>query len=90
MMQPCPEDATWIEVRLVDQDGTAMPGEKYRIRLPDSSLMEARRRSLKHRLILEPSTKLLFCSLASGTAVSRDYRAARSKTELRLTTPTRQ
>jgi hypothetical protein len=60
MMQPCPEDATWIEVRLVDQDDTAMPGEKYRIRLPDSSLMEG---------TLDDEGKVRFESIMPGQAI---------------------
>jgi hypothetical protein len=40
LKQPCPKDGTWIEVRLVDQEGNAVPGERYQIRLPDASLME--------------------------------------------------
>jgi hypothetical protein len=37
---PCPERATWIEVRLVDEHDDPFPGERCRIRLPDSSTME--------------------------------------------------
>lgn len=40
MVIPCPDEKTWIEVRLVDQDGNPLKGYKYRVRLPDSSLME--------------------------------------------------
>jgi hypothetical protein len=40
MTQPCPDEATWIEVRLVDQDMNPVPGAKYRIQLPDSSIEE--------------------------------------------------
>jgi hypothetical protein len=38
MIAPC--QATWIEVRLVDDDNQPVPHERYRIRLPDSSVME--------------------------------------------------
>jgi hypothetical protein len=40
MVLPCKEDATWIEVRLVDRQQKPVAGERYRIRLPDSSLRE--------------------------------------------------
>jgi protocatechuate 3,4-dioxygenase beta subunit len=39
-IQPCNDTATWIEVRLSDEDGNAMAGAKYRIQLPDFSIME--------------------------------------------------
>ncbi|HEX4772685.1 MAG TPA: hypothetical protein VH351_17765 [Bryobacteraceae bacterium] len=38
MVKPCPTDATWIEVHLVDEAGNAVAGEKYRIRLPDHNI----------------------------------------------------
>ena len=38
MIAPC--QATWIEVRLVDDDKRPVPNQRYRIRLPDSSIME--------------------------------------------------
>ena len=38
MVAPC--NPTWIEVRLVDADKRPVPGQRYRIRLPDSSLAE--------------------------------------------------
>lgn len=42
---PTPEEAegeekTWIEVELHDMDGAPMPGERYRVHLPDGSVME--------------------------------------------------
>ena len=40
MVQPCDKTATWIEVRLTDEDGNPSAGERYRIVLPDSSVME--------------------------------------------------
>lgn len=39
VVQPCPCDAPhFIEFELVDQDGRPVPGEPFRIRLPDQSL----------------------------------------------------
>ncbi len=40
MIAPCPASRTWIEIRLVDQDGRPVAGERYQLRLPDTSLME--------------------------------------------------
>jgi hypothetical protein len=34
------DDATWIEVRLVDEVGAPVPGERYLIKLPDGSTRE--------------------------------------------------
>ncbi|MDE1947448.1 MAG: hypothetical protein KGL43_10475 [Burkholderiales bacterium] len=39
VVQPCSAaDPHWIEFELVDPDGNPVPGEPYRIRLPDQSL----------------------------------------------------
>lgn len=38
MQQPC-DDKNWIEFRLVDRDNNPVPGEEYKVRLPDQSLM---------------------------------------------------
>ncbi len=38
VVQACKNDPHWIEFRLVDQDGNPVPGEPYRVRLPDQSL----------------------------------------------------
>jgi hypothetical protein len=38
MIMPC--EKTWIEVRLVDDKQRPVPGEAYRIVLPDSAIME--------------------------------------------------
>ena len=35
--RPHPEKTSWIEIDLVDQDGQPVPGEYYRIELPDGS-----------------------------------------------------
>ena len=59
LIQPCSQDATWIEVRLVDQAGVARKGEKYRIRLPDNSLMEG---------TLDDEGKVRFESIVAGQA----------------------
>ncbi len=40
MIAPCPKQATWIGIQLVDKDGKPVAGEKYRVVLPDSSVME--------------------------------------------------
>lgn len=40
LVAPCPADATWIEVVLVDQDGSPVANEKYHITLPDGSIQE--------------------------------------------------
>ena len=34
------EKTAWIEVELVDEDGEPVPGERYRITLPDDSVAE--------------------------------------------------
>jgi hypothetical protein len=38
MVLPC--KATWIEVHLVDADKRSVPGQSYRIQLPDSSITQ--------------------------------------------------
>jgi len=35
-----PENTAWIEVELVDEDGEPVPGERYRITLPDDTVAE--------------------------------------------------
>jgi hypothetical protein len=39
-VQPCPKEKTWIEFRMVDEDGKPVEGVKYRVKLPDGSLKE--------------------------------------------------
>ena len=34
------EKSSWIEIELVDEDDNGIPGEKYRITLPDGSVAE--------------------------------------------------
>jgi hypothetical protein len=35
-----PKKKSWIAIKLVDQDGNPVPGEEYRITLPDGSTVE--------------------------------------------------
>ena len=58
--QPCPNDATWIEVVLLDQDGVVVPGEKYHIQLPDGSQMDG---------TLDDQGKVRFDSIVPGQAI---------------------
>ena len=39
LVLPCQATQTWIEIRLVNSQGQPVPGERYELRLPDSSLM---------------------------------------------------
>jgi protocatechuate 3,4-dioxygenase beta subunit len=39
MVQPCPKQKAWIEFRLVDRNNNPVPGEPYKVRLPDQSVM---------------------------------------------------
>jgi hypothetical protein len=59
MIAPCAEQSSWIEFRLVDSDGNPVPGEKYSIHLPDSSLMEG---------VLDDEGKVRFDSIVVGQA----------------------
>ena len=59
MKVPCPADATWIEVQLLDQDQNPVPGEKYHIKLPDSSIMEG---------TLDSNGKVRFDNIVPGQA----------------------
>jgi hypothetical protein len=52
---PC--KATWIEIRLLDSDNQPVPGEKYRVRLPDSSIREG---------VLDQEGKVRFEGIAPG------------------------
>lgn len=38
VVQACKTDPHWIEFELVDQLGDPVPGEPYKVRLPDQSL----------------------------------------------------
>ena len=40
MISPCPATKTWIEIVLIDDDGNPVPGVKYKMKLPDSSIQE--------------------------------------------------
>ncbi len=59
MTVPCPANATWIEVELVNKDQHPMAGEKFRIRLPDSSLKEG---------ALDKDGKVRFDNIVAGQA----------------------
>jgi len=59
MIQPCRDTQSWIEVRLVDQDGTPIPGERFELRLPDQSLQRGR---------LDASGSVRFEAIVAGTA----------------------
>ncbi|MBS1874975.1 MAG: hypothetical protein JSU00_17285 [Acidobacteria bacterium] len=37
VVQPCAENPHWIEFQLVDQDNQPVPGEPYKVLLPDQS-----------------------------------------------------
>lgn len=40
---PCrPTVDTWIEIELVGEDGSPVPGEQYEIRLPDGRILQGR------------------------------------------------
>jgi hypothetical protein len=39
-VQPCPLQATWIEVELVGEDGRPIAGERYRLVAPDGAVRE--------------------------------------------------
>ena len=39
-VRACPKEKTWIEFRMVDEDGKPAEGVKYRVKLPDGSLQE--------------------------------------------------
>ncbi len=39
---------SWIEIKLIDMDGNPIPGERYRIKLPDGSTEEGRLDSFGH------------------------------------------
>lgn len=50
--------ATWIEVELVDQAGSPVPGEHYRLTLPDGSITEGSldERGMAHVVTFTPGT----------------------------------
>lgn len=37
-----PAETTWVEVRLVDEEGEPVPGERYRIKTPDGTVREGK------------------------------------------------
>lgn len=42
VIKPCPGSSHWIEFVLVDYDGAPVPGQLYKIRLPDHSVRTGR------------------------------------------------
>lgn len=36
----CPTEKTWIKIQLIGEDDKPIPGEKYRVELPDGSTRE--------------------------------------------------
>lgn len=38
--EPDEEKASWVEIELVDEEDQPVPGEKYRVELPDGSVAE--------------------------------------------------
>ncbi len=59
MVSPCDQTKTWIEIHLVDSDDNPVPGERYRVRLPDASLMEG---------VLDREGKVRFECIVPGQA----------------------
>jgi hypothetical protein len=39
-VEPCADNRSWIEIRLIDDDGNPVPKARYRLRLPDESVTE--------------------------------------------------
>ena len=60
LINPCQDQATWIEIRLVDSDDTPIAGERYEIRLPDGSFMPG---------VLNSEGTVRFDSIVPGQAV---------------------
>ena len=56
IVEPC--KGTWVEVRLVDEDGEPVADAEYRIELPDGSVMTGR---------LDQDGKARFDSIVPGT-----------------------
>ena len=59
MVLPCAKTATWIEVRLTDEDGNAAAGTRFHIQLPDLSVMEG---------ALDDDGKVRFEQIVAGQA----------------------
>lgn len=58
MVQPCDDEKTWVEVRLVDENDVPVPNQGYRVQLPDGSLMTGN---------LDDEGKVRFESIIAGT-----------------------
>lgn len=59
VISPCDGTKTWIEIRLVDPENSPVPGERYRVRLPDAALMEG---------VLDRDGKARFECIVAGQA----------------------
>jgi hypothetical protein len=55
VIAPCV--TTWIEIRLVDQDNVPIPGQKYRVTLPDATIV---------RGVLDTNGRAYFGSIVPG------------------------
>jgi hypothetical protein len=58
MVQPCEGARTWVEVLLVDENDAPVPKQRYRVQLPDGSLMTGN---------LNDEGKVRFDSIVAGT-----------------------
>jgi hypothetical protein len=59
LTQPCPQEATWIEFCLVDEDSNPVPGAKYKVKLPDGSTQDG---------ALDDKGKVRFDNIVPGQA----------------------
>ena len=59
MVKPCAHTAAWLEVQLLDTDGDPVPGERFKVRLPDQSIQLGR---------LDGEGKVRFEGIVAGTA----------------------
>ena len=59
MILPCQAGTHWIEFQLVDQDNHPVPGEPYKVLLPDQSIMTG---------TVDNNGKVRFESIVSGQA----------------------
>lgn len=59
VVQACEDDPHFIEFRLLDDNGDPVPGEPYRVRLPDKSL---------HTGTLDKEGKVRFEKICAGQA----------------------
>ena len=59
VVQPCADDSHWIEFQLVDQDNNPVPGEPYKVRMPDQSIFKG---------TLDNDGKVKFDNIIAGQA----------------------